>query len=240
MKLYFKMIDEGVRDIVKDFLDPNEELTVALISNNIYEVEKGKPKSVRLTSDVVEEGHVMLLNSIEAVNSFIARMKGEELVRFNNNKPKFSYIDFSLWFIDQEPNINEVKQSTKELINNIKNIATDFCFSYDDQFNTMVKLKQLQKAAYHLALRLQYGDITPEIHSIDLRVFEPMARVLEFGAKKYERNNWRLPGEPCEIIDSLLRHLRDINVYEKLDSDSNLPHIGHLMCNVMFLTYQYV
>jgi hypothetical protein len=233
-------MDAGVRDIIRDFLDPEDNLSTALNTSGIYEVEQGKPATTKLTDAVVDEAYIMLLNSIEAANSFIARMKGGELVRFNNGKPKFSHIDFSLWFIDQEPNINEIKLSTKELINVIRDLAIGFCFDKDADFDTTQRLKYLQVATYQLALRLEYGDNVYDTYTLDLKVFEPMARVLEFGAKKYERNNWRLPGDPCEIIDSLLRHLRDINAYKETDADSNLPHIGHLMCNVMFLTYQYM
>lgn len=62
-----------------------------------------------------------------------------------------------------------------------------------------------------------------------------VAKVMEFGAAKYSRDNW-LKGLPySEIVDSLLRHASSFNSGENLDEDSGLPHVDHMLCNALFL-----
>ena len=74
---------------------------------------------------------------------------------------------------------------------------------------------------------------------------EGMVRVLEFGAIKYSRGNWKKGFPLSTVIDSMLRHLMkyqngedlDLNKDGKADKDhSGLPHVDHIMCNAMFLS----
>jgi hypothetical protein len=62
-----------------------------------------------------------------------------------------------------------------------------------------------------------------------------LAKVMEFGGRKYDRGNW-LKGLPVnEVIDSLLRHLAAYSNGEILDPESGLPHIDHVQANAKFL-----
>lgn len=72
---------------------------------------------------------------------------------------------------------------------------------------------------------------------LDFEALEDVVRVLEFGASKYERGNWRLGLKHTEIIDSLMRHLHEIMIGNDTDNETGLPHIAHIMCNAMFLSY---
>ena len=74
---------------------------------------------------------------------------------------------------------------------------------------------------------------------VDQRSFEPMVRVLEFGATKYSAHNWKKGLSWIEICESMLRHIYAFMDGEDLDSDSNLEHIGHIQCNAMFLSYMF-
>lgn len=82
---------------------------------------------------------------------------------------------------------------------------------------------------------LRYNKGKPQYSLIALDCLEECARVLEFGAKKYARDNWRKGMPQNEIIDSLLRHLSALQRGEEIDPESGLPHIGHIQCNAMFL-----
>lgn len=83
----------------------------------------------------------------------------------------------------------------------------------------------------------RYNEGKPKYSLVDLQSFEDTARVLEFGAKKYSRNNWKKGLPMTEILDSLLRHISALQAGELIDPESGLPHIGHIGCNAMFLGY---
>ena len=62
-----------------------------------------------------------------------------------------------------------------------------------------------------------------------------LAKVLEFGGRKYDRGNW-LKGFPdTSLIDSMMRHLTAYISGEVLDPESGLPHIDHIHANAKFL-----
>lgn len=82
---------------------------------------------------------------------------------------------------------------------------------------------------------LRYNDGKPQYSLLDLQALEPCVRVLEFGALKYSRDNWKKGMPVTKIIDSLLRHLGALRSGELLDPESGLPHIGHIQCNALFL-----
>ncbi len=58
--------------------------------------------------------------------------------------------------------------------------------------------------------------------------------VLEFGAKKYAPDNWKKV-EPHRYDDALLRHVMAYLSGEKNDPDSNLDHLAHAACCILFL-----
>jgi hypothetical protein len=65
----------------------------------------------------------------------------------------------------------------------------------------------------------------------------PMVRVLEFGAKKYDSYNWMKGMSITEICESLKRHLDAFMEGEDNDPESGLPHLGHIQCNALFLSW---
>lgn len=63
------------------------------------------------------------------------------------------------------------------------------------------------------------------------------AKVLEYGSKKYSKDNWKKGDLTTSILDSLLRHIYAYQEGEDLDSETNLCHLAHAACNIMFLMY---
>lgn len=90
-----------------------------------------------------------------------------------------------------------------------------------------------EQAEQQTAMRFNSGK--PQYSLIDLQSLEQCARVLEFGAKKYARNNWKKGLPLTQILDSMLRHIAALSNGEFTDPESGLSHIGHIQCNALFL-----
>lgn len=86
-----------------------------------------------------------------------------------------------------------------------------------------------------MADAMRFNESKPKLSLLPLKELEPAARVLEFGANKYERDNWKKGLKFTEILDSLMRHIGDLQSGEWIDPESGLPHIGHIQCNAIFL-----
>ena len=84
---------------------------------------------------------------------------------------------------------------------------------------------------------LRYNQGNGECSSVDFKSLEPMVRVLEYGGKKYARNNWRKGMPATQIIESMLRHTYKLLEGELVDPESGIEHIGHIQCNALFLSY---
>lgn len=64
---------------------------------------------------------------------------------------------------------------------------------------------------------------------------EQTAAVLKFGAQKYAEHNWRKGFLWSRPLAAAMRHLHAFNDGEDVDSESNLSHLAHAMCCIMFL-----
>lgn len=71
-------------------------------------------------------------------------------------------------------------------------------------------------------------------------LMEMVARVREFGAKKYDRDNWRKGFKYSRSIAAALRHIEAFNEGEDLDPESGLLHIGHAVCCLEHLINDYL
>jgi hypothetical protein len=71
---------------------------------------------------------------------------------------------------------------------------------------------------------------------LPLEALEEIAKVLQMGANKYGKFNWRFVDDGLERYESaLLRHLAAIHRGESIDPESNLSHYVHAACNAIFL-----
>tara|TARA_R110000851_G_scaffold160786_1_gene304084 strand:+ start:9975 stop:10316 length:342 start_codon:yes stop_codon:yes gene_type:complete len=75
---------------------------------------------------------------------------------------------------------------------------------------------------------------------VSWKALEPMVHVLMFGAQKYDSWNWVKGLKITEVADSLQRHLNAFIQGENDDPESKLSHVGHIMCNAMFISYMYL
>lgn len=78
----------------------------------------------------------------------------------------------------------------------------------------------------------------PDWSLVDLKNLEGMVRGLEYGCKKYARDNWKKVKDPVNnYYSAALRHLAEWHSGKKNDAESHLNHLYHAMCNIYFLTY---
>ena len=75
---------------------------------------------------------------------------------------------------------------------------------------------------------------------VSWKALEPMVEVLMFGAEKYSSWNWTKGLSWVETCESLQRHLTAFIQGEDNDPESKIGHVGHIMCNAMFLSYMFM
>lgn len=82
-------------------------------------------------------------------------------------------------------------------------------------------------------------DGKPDWSLVPFEALEGMVRVLEFGAKKYSRNNWQTNGgfSYRRVLTACIRHLFAYMRGENNDPESGLSHISHAQCNLLFIGY---
>jgi hypothetical protein len=89
----------------------------------------------------------------------------------------------------------------------------------------------------------RYNSGKAPLDLLPLDLLTGLARVLEMGEKKYGRNNWRKGAPSTEQLASMLRHLQPISEVLNADkpasllydAESGLPHIDHILFNVISL-----
>lgn len=84
------------------------------------------------------------------------------------------------------------------------------------------------------------------MHLLPLADLEPVARVYEFGCKKYSENSWRKIEATDEninrIFSALMRHLAEwqekrVKGEEAIDEESGLTTISHVAWNAIMLLH---
>lgn len=84
---------------------------------------------------------------------------------------------------------------------------------------------------------LKYDGGKPRIDLVDADALEELARVLDFGSKKYAEHNWRQGIKLSRLLAAAGRHLFAIVRGENKDPETGLQHAAHLMCCAMFLIW---
>lgn len=64
-----------------------------------------------------------------------------------------------------------------------------------------------------------------------------IVRVLTFGAVKYEPNNWKHVEPRHRYTDAMLRHITAWMDGERDDHESELHHLAHAGCCLLFILY---
>lgn len=80
------------------------------------------------------------------------------------------------------------------------------------------------------SVKLRYNLIPAEVE-------EELAKILTYGAAKYEPNNWKKCKDSTYYWDAMYRHLQQHRLGEVVDKESGFNHLSHALCNLMFLVY---
>jgi hypothetical protein len=75
----------------------------------------------------------------------------------------------------------------------------------------------------------------PRMDLLDPYAIEQLAKVLTFGAKKYDAHNWRKGIVKTRLLAALLRHTFAYLAGYDRDEETGLSHAAHAMCCCMFL-----
>jgi hypothetical protein len=91
------------------------------------------------------------------------------------------------------------------------------------------KLRILQNKA------LKYDSEKPRLELLPARPLIEIAKVLTQGAQKYADYDWEKGVEWGRTYGSIQRHLLSWHAGEDLDPESNLSHLAHAACQLLFL-----
>lgn len=76
----------------------------------------------------------------------------------------------------------------------------------------------------------------PEFSLLPPWALESVAKVLTFGAQKYEVDNWKYVENGAQRYkNAAMRHLNDYMKGEKFDQETGLNHLAHAVCCLMFM-----
>ena len=84
---------------------------------------------------------------------------------------------------------------------------------------------------------LKHDQEKTDLSLLPLEPLMDIAKVFEFGAEKYARDNWRKGHKQTRLIAACLRHILAYNEGETNDPESGLPHLAHAGCCIMFALY---
>ena len=82
---------------------------------------------------------------------------------------------------------------------------------------------------------LKYDGEKPKMNLLPPKAIVEISKVLTFGAEKYDAENWRkLDDLQNRYTAGALRHIFAHMDGEELDSETNLSHLAHAMCCLLF------
>lgn len=94
---------------------------------------------------------------------------------------------------------------------------------------------ELEQQKQNVAIKLD-GE-KPRVDLLPAVALEEIAKVLTFGAKKYDNWNWAKGFKWSRLLGAAGRHLFAFMRGEDKDSESGLSHLAHLGCCVVFLLW---
>ena len=79
----------------------------------------------------------------------------------------------------------------------------------------------------------------PKLSLLPAVGLEEIAIVMQFGAEKYGRDNWKDGAQWTRYLDASLRHLHAFSSGDDVDHESGQTHLAHAGCCILFLLWYY-
>lgn len=131
--------------------------------------------------------------------------------------------------------VNKVIEVDPKVFNNSESFIMNK--SESDLYSIKLPGSDINKLNPYTSLGDRHNEGKIEWSLVDYPSLESMVQVLQFGAKKYGRFNWKKGLKTTEICESMLRHIYAYLDGVDIDEESGLPIEGHILCNAMFLSY---
>lgn len=77
----------------------------------------------------------------------------------------------------------------------------------------------------------------PDLSLIPKEALDGIATALGYGAKKYNRNNYKKGLEYTRLVAAAMRHISAFNAGADLDSESGLSHVDHALATLSMLKW---
>ena len=78
----------------------------------------------------------------------------------------------------------------------------------------------------------------PDFTLLPMGAIGEVVKVLDYGAVKYDRDNWKHVATPRRrYLAAAFRHLAALSDGEYHDSESGLPHAAHAIASLLFLLW---
>ena len=113
-------------------------------------------------------------------------------------------------------------------VNNFEVLGPTYSLKYPSLIDSMKEAKQI--------LGRKFDQSKPRMELLPPLATLEVAKVLTFGAQKYEPNNWKyVPDAANRYTAGALRHIFATMAQEQLDPESGLDHLAHAICCLMFI-----
>lgn len=94
----------------------------------------------------------------------------------------------------------------------------------------------LMQEALKKSAGLKFDSGKPPLDLLSRVWLEGTANVLEYGRHKYAAHNWRKGIQFSRLLASAQRHILAFQDGEDVDAETNLSHLFHASCCLMFLS----
>ena len=81
---------------------------------------------------------------------------------------------------------------------------------------------------------IKFDGAKPDYSLVPFGALDEVVKVLTYGAKKYDRHNWQHVDD-IRYQAALMRHFSAYMQGERNDPESDINHLAHLACSVLFL-----